>query len=121
MISKWTLHISIFTVLLVILLELVPTASGDCCTSTKISYRLQPQSKWNCEYFGGQMTDKKKKTCTAALCGSMHTPTPCCGRQSCNIFCCNCDSGCHSRNHLVFKDFIKQYGKFVDNIQEITK
>ena len=43
----------------------------------------------------GDDLSKKCKLYTYTACGDgKYHDSPCCGRGSCNIFCCNCDGGC---------------------------
>lgn len=102
----WTLLFTILTTLLM----LVPTASGECCHLSTITFNLREGVNEPCPYFEDAFPVYNKRRCYVKLCGSLKKPTPCCGRGKCNIFCCNCDNGCHYRNKAKF--IIEDFGKF---------
>lgn len=113
MFCKWSL---LFTILTVLLAKLV---SGVCCRSTVIAFRIDNKYNVYCSYFEeGKRVNFNRRHCTTTLCGGLLHPTPCCGRGSCNIFCCNCDNGCHDRNSRVLIDFRSKYWKLIYDVYE---
>lgn len=118
MFGKCSLLVLISSVVLCVVLVLMPPVSGDCCGATKFKFTIRPESKKQCvELDHAKMTYATNK-CMIELCGNQHPPTPCCGRGPCNMFCCNCDGGCHYRNHplQVMDDFRLKYEKHVTNV-----
>lgn len=121
MYSKWTVIPTILTAVLCVLMALVPSASGECCAATSISYRLPIESKKQCEDYGGWCDNYRRRQCLVYLCGSLHKPTPCCGRGRCNLFCCNCNDGCWYRNGFAANDFRDEYRNELSEINKQLK
>jgi len=49
--------------------------------------------------------------CTWGFCGDGTNPTPCCGYNGCNIFCCNCsDGGCRGKRSGGPERWIREVG-----------
>lgn len=122
---RWTeLKVSTMCSLLVTILTVVLSAklalqvSGECCYATSLSFHISAESKKRCLDFKNAYPFINVKICAVDLCGSLKKPTPCCGRGNCNIFCCNCDNGCHHRNDYVVEDFSQTYEKWVSNVRD---
>lgn len=98
----------LFTILTVVLCA-VP-ARGDCCRSVTVYFSIYEQSKLQCKDFKHSVYDGLDlRSCHVKFCGDQTYPTPCCGRGSCNIFCCNCDRGCHPGLLRSASDFAKRF------------
>lgn len=107
----------LLTILIVLLFVIL--VSGACCPSTAIAFRIENVYNVYCSYFkGGKRVNFNPRFCTTTLCGGLTYPTPCCGRGTCNIFCCNCDRGCHNRNTHVLVDFRSNYWKLIYDVYE---
>ncbi|XP_017853732.1 protein Diedel-like [Drosophila busckii] len=72
-----------------------PIAQAECCHDAKIVvYRLESDS---CGEIGGHRL--KDGTCSIKICANgMDVKGTYCGKESCNMFGCNCDYGCMEGN-----------------------
>lgn len=115
----------VFKILIVMLcagLVMVPRANGICCRSTEFTFQIRDFSNLPCSSFeGAGGYNYIKRICFLNLCGSFRWPTPCCGRGPCNIFCCNCDNGCHRNNSHVRRDFVRKHYKLVTDVRLLAK
>lgn len=122
---------NMISVAVLLMVSAISQTNADCCVAPVLIHHVCMDIPWEKEmpfhkylgiidendYWVRHNSDEYKIKCESLFCGDgykMQENDFYCGNGECNVFGCNCDGGCRSKENVteetITNDFVEKYG-----------